>query len=698
MSGVAPLSPKVQFFSSAGAPLAQGTVDVYLAGTTTRSTTWQDKTQLTANTNPIQLDSRGEALIWVDPDLVYDFVLKNAGGVTQWTVEDIRGTDELLASNIAFVQAGTGMVERTQEKKSRDLLNLRDAAGDAILTDGTQDISAFLSTCVAAAIAGSTASRTIRLPQGTFRLNSTWNPTSTLNYSLIGDGSNRTIIDFYGTGNVLSLALPNELSGITFRSMAAGQSGPIVRRANGAIIRDIQCEDFDGVGFQMGSTATGGCYFCTVDYVQCLNTTRTGTTGFIVDGGGVASSNANTITNLRVGGDDTGGWAKHLSIKGNNNRVVEANMVPNNDALAVTTIVEITGNGNKMLQPYIEPVGTSVPSVYFTVSGAATRILEGYVTSTNGINLGSKIVDTGVNNRIEIDGIGTNFPQSPGADSSLQSLLVNAAFMNVNPVSSLPWGWATNGTGTAVRDNTHVRAGPYSMKLTCTAQVVDLLNFPATATPTAAGKRAYYTIPPEKFIGKTVTVGAWCWSATADFGAIVVRTTASAGKMGHSGSSQWEFLTASRYIDAGTTEIGIALRSNKDGNNSTGECWFTEPILVVGSEVPQSAPPKALNDGEGIMVGRFCHGPWTTFTDADTTPDVSEGNLFLAANTGATTITQFDGARDGQFLYIRPSNGNTTVANNSNIVTTTGANKTLTSGVVYKFVYIASSTDWVELP
>ena len=46
MSGAVPLIPKFQF-SANGAPMVNGSVGVYLAGTVTPSNTWQDEARLT---------------------------------------------------------------------------------------------------------------------------------------------------------------------------------------------------------------------------------------------------------------------------------------------------------------------------------------------------------------------------------------------------------------------------------------------------------------------------------------------------------------------------------------------------------------------------------------------------------------------------------------------------------------------------
>jgi hypothetical protein len=83
MTAVTLVTPKFQFSDSEGVPLAGGTVDMYLAGTTTRTTTWQDRGQAVANTNPIILDSDGSCSIRIDPALAYKMVVSDSEGVVQ---------------------------------------------------------------------------------------------------------------------------------------------------------------------------------------------------------------------------------------------------------------------------------------------------------------------------------------------------------------------------------------------------------------------------------------------------------------------------------------------------------------------------------------------------------------------------------------------------------------------------------------
>lgn len=98
MAGVIATIPKFQF-SANGVPMVGGTLETYIAGSTTPATTWQDSALTIANTNPISLDARGECVLWLDPAVVYKFVLKNApsnGGVVQWTQDNISSAGALV--------------------------------------------------------------------------------------------------------------------------------------------------------------------------------------------------------------------------------------------------------------------------------------------------------------------------------------------------------------------------------------------------------------------------------------------------------------------------------------------------------------------------------------------------------------------------------------------------------------------------
>ena len=89
-------TPKLQFFDLNGAPLSGGLLYTYEAGSTTPLTTYTDSTGVSANTNPIILDSRGEANVWLAGD-IYKFALYTSDSVLIWTVDNINGST--FASN-----------------------------------------------------------------------------------------------------------------------------------------------------------------------------------------------------------------------------------------------------------------------------------------------------------------------------------------------------------------------------------------------------------------------------------------------------------------------------------------------------------------------------------------------------------------------------------------------------------------------
>ncbi len=82
-------TPKLQFFDLNGAPLLGGLLYTYAAGTTTPLASYTDSTGLIANTNPIVLDSRGEANVWLGT-ASYKLALYTSAGVLIWTVDNIR--------------------------------------------------------------------------------------------------------------------------------------------------------------------------------------------------------------------------------------------------------------------------------------------------------------------------------------------------------------------------------------------------------------------------------------------------------------------------------------------------------------------------------------------------------------------------------------------------------------------------------
>jgi hypothetical protein len=82
-------TPKQQIFGSDGNPLVGGKIYTYAAGTTTPLATYTDAGAGTANTNPIILNSLGQANIWLTTATSYKFSVYTSADVLLYTVDNI---------------------------------------------------------------------------------------------------------------------------------------------------------------------------------------------------------------------------------------------------------------------------------------------------------------------------------------------------------------------------------------------------------------------------------------------------------------------------------------------------------------------------------------------------------------------------------------------------------------------------------
>lgn len=152
-----------------GTPAAGCLLYTYVSGTTTPKATYTDSTLGTPNANPVQLDARGEAQMWLGSG-AYTLTLKTSlGALVGQTVNGVVDpsdtaktyTDALrsdLASPaagkgsklIAFTQRMTGAVTRLVEDKLAERVSIADfLTGSA---DGTVDNTADLQNSINAAV------------------------------------------------------------------------------------------------------------------------------------------------------------------------------------------------------------------------------------------------------------------------------------------------------------------------------------------------------------------------------------------------------------------------------------------------------------------------------------------------------------------------------------------------------------------
>jgi hypothetical protein len=113
--------PKLQFFGTDGNPLVGGKVYTYAAGTTTPLATYVDSAGVTVNTNPIILDTRGEANIWLT-SAAYKFVLRTSTDTLIWTVDNITSLESVKAYITALLDAFKADLANTTDVAKGDAL------------------------------------------------------------------------------------------------------------------------------------------------------------------------------------------------------------------------------------------------------------------------------------------------------------------------------------------------------------------------------------------------------------------------------------------------------------------------------------------------------------------------------------------------------------------------------------------------
>lgn len=174
--------PKIQFFADDGTPLVGGKLYSYAAGTTTPLATYTTYAGTVANTNPIILDSRGEANVWLD-NALYKLALYDADNALIWTVDNISSQNS--SDLISYLPAGAGAVVTTVQAKLRESVSVTDFGA----VSGVD--------CAAAVAAGTAAARELIFPAGTWTTGTT--PTIT------GNSVMHSIPGAVVTGNMYNL-------------------------------------------------------------------------------------------------------------------------------------------------------------------------------------------------------------------------------------------------------------------------------------------------------------------------------------------------------------------------------------------------------------------------------------------------------------------------------------------------------------
>lgn len=259
---------KATFFDADGNPLTAGRVYTYVTGTDTLQATYSNIQGTVENENPVILDARGQANIYLGLGKKYKIVVKDSTEVVQMTVDPVYGE--------GFSGFGNGWY------------NVRNygAAGDGV----TNDTAAFQAAMAAASSAGGGI---VYIPAGTYKV------TSQLNNSgprancmgFVGDSATTSVIDMstITTDGVVFNNPPVGLRFENFRLIGPGQTAPVSAKGLslpvdglGPLIISFQCL-FTNVTCEQWPTA--GFYWAlpiVSTYTNCV-AQECGAYGFQVD-------------------------------------------------------------------------------------------------------------------------------------------------------------------------------------------------------------------------------------------------------------------------------------------------------------------------------------------------------------------------------------------------------------------------------
>lgn len=281
--------------TDAGLPLIGGMLYTYASGTTTPKVAYTDSTLGTATTNPLVLNARGEAQVWLGTG-AYSLKLTDPAGVTIWTADGVNSADVAGAGQAAADALRTGLASNAAGKGA-DLVAVYDSLAGAVarnarqwLQDGPVSVLRFGADPTGVADSSGAinyalqASKDVVLPPGKFKVASPLIPQSGGSVQGAGRGmdpyhdggaagySGTEIVVVSGIGFNLAGKSNVSISGVAIKSITNGNSqsayGAAPAYQSGVIGIDITNThnvQIDGVSFhglQYGvaasSTTNGG--------------------------------------------------------------------------------------------------------------------------------------------------------------------------------------------------------------------------------------------------------------------------------------------------------------------------------------------------------------------------------------------------------------------------------------------------------
>lgn len=209
--------PVQRFYDNNNNPLVGGQLFSYVAGTSTPQATYTDSTGGTANTNPVILNSRGEANVWIIPGQAYKFVLEDSLNNVIWTTDQVS-----IPITTNYTAPGTGAVTRTVTSKLADVLYAADFGVDP---SGATDTTVSFQNAITAAIAGNGV---LYVAPGVYKHSGL---TISGGIKMLGSGPGNCFFNcsnLTGTGIAINTTAPIVIDGFSFNSTGTVTAGAAI--------------------------------------------------------------------------------------------------------------------------------------------------------------------------------------------------------------------------------------------------------------------------------------------------------------------------------------------------------------------------------------------------------------------------------------------------------------------------------------
>jgi hypothetical protein len=625
---------------AAGAFVASAKLYHYEAGTATLKNIWQDEDKTTPLAQPFISDSTGYFNFYADGR--YKTVIKDTADVTLHTLDDWEITGD--QSLIFETSHGTSLPSATNAKKfmmfakhgATEILdsvhilhgvdgatewaklwgvNIRNVEFYGAVGDGSTDDTTAIQDAIDAASSG----QVVYLPANTYKITAALT-ISDKTISFVGDGIGSTIIkqattsvgtiDFDST-SVNKLSITN----MSIETTANGAGSAISADWDTGIPANNPYLYINNVsiGPSVGSEATAK-YDIGIVLTDCVNgiianvNTR-GKTGDHANGTGIQIQGGSS--NVRVINCGIHIYDKGVSILDTTTRCIVANCVMTE--LNNGILVNITSTGEGMLL-----LGNSIISytrgIYTDATAISFCVLEGNTMEKHTSSTANYIGILGGFKNSVIDGNIIQGGGTSGTEIGIQmtATSTNDVHITNNLIDTQEKGilFDTDADDCVVSNNRIDNSTDVGITVVGNRHKVSNNNIQTTAEAINVGTSTNSSI--------TGNIGVNC--------TYVVDLTANSTSC----------FVANNY----GVNLGTAVTRNQGTTN------------IVARNYPHS-------------------GTMDTFTDADATPDVSNSSggvgAFLANNSGATTITNFDGGYEGQSIIIIATNSNTTIQDNANI-------------------------------